>query len=152
MSQGSELEPDLDKHVGYVLKRAHAALRGEMDAALRPLGMTVPQYACLEALERDGGLSSAQLARATFVTRQSMTVMLAGLAEEGLVEEAPGPHRGKARPYRITSQGHTALRPAITAVRSVEQQMTEALDDTERAELRSLLRACIDGLRESPHD
>lgn len=141
------MEPELDKHVGYVLKQAHAALRGEMDAALRPLGITVPQYACLEALERDDDLSSAQLARATFVTRQSMTVMLARLADTGLVRQSPGPTCGKARPYRITPHGRSALRPASTAVRNVEQRMTGALDDTARATLSSLLRACIGGLR-----
>jgi hypothetical protein len=39
---------DLNTSLGYLLKQAHNVLRSEMDAALRPLGMTVPQYACLE--------------------------------------------------------------------------------------------------------
>lgn len=139
---------DLDRVTGYVLKQAHAALRTEMDAALRPLGMTVAQYACLEVLAQAGRLSSAQLARATFVTRQSMNVMLTALESTGLVEQSPGEHRGRARPYRITSHGHTALEPAHRAVQDVENRMTRLLSEAEQEQLRALLRACIRGLQD----
>ena len=65
--------------VGYVLKQAAVALRNAMDAALRPLHLTVPQYACLELLGQRPGLSNAELARGAFVTRQSMNVLLQAL-------------------------------------------------------------------------
>jgi len=38
---------ELDRSVGYVLKQASSALRAAMDAVLRPLELTVPQYSCL---------------------------------------------------------------------------------------------------------
>ena len=36
--------------VGYLVKRVQAALRAAMDDALRPIGLSVSQYAILEAL------------------------------------------------------------------------------------------------------
>jgi hypothetical protein len=36
----------LDESVGYLLKQAATALRSRIDAKLRPLGLSVPQYAC----------------------------------------------------------------------------------------------------------
>ncbi|MDN5861556.1 MAG: MarR family transcriptional regulator, partial [Pseudonocardia sp.] len=71
MSQGEGVG-DLELVVGYVLKQAATALRAGMDAVLRPLALTVPQYACLELLGRHPGLSSSELARGAFVSRQAM--------------------------------------------------------------------------------
>ena len=91
---------DVTHHVGYLLKRAQAALRGAMDKVLREYGLTVPQYATLELLAQHPGMSNADLARATFVTRQSGNVVLRGLQEAGLID--PPRHRrpgqGPARP------------------------------------------------------
>ena len=83
---------DLGESVGYTLKQAAAALRTAMDAGLRPLGLSVSQYSCLELLGQRPGLSAAELARGAFVTRQSMNVLLQTLEREGDVtrpSEAP---------------------------------------------------------------
>jgi len=55
---------DLALAVGYVLKQAATALRTAMEAVLRPLALTVPQYACLELLGQRPGLTSSELAGA----------------------------------------------------------------------------------------
>jgi hypothetical protein len=49
MSQG---EPgiELDTSLGYLLKAAASALHSALEAVLRPLGMTITHYACLELL------------------------------------------------------------------------------------------------------
>jgi len=41
---------DLETSLGYLLKEASSALRVAMEAVLRPLGMTVTHYSCLELL------------------------------------------------------------------------------------------------------
>ncbi len=87
--------------VGYVLKQAAVALRSAMDVALRPLRLTVSQYACLELLGQRPGLSNAELARGVFVTRQSMNVVLRGLEERGLVR------RARDRAARTRAAHHT---------------------------------------------
>lgn len=70
MSRGQTIEP-VDEPVGYVLKQAATSLRAAMDTAMRPLGLTVPQYACLTLLGQRPGLSNAELARGAVATRQS---------------------------------------------------------------------------------
>jgi hypothetical protein len=56
--------------VGYLVKRVQAALRATMDKELRPLGLSVSQYAILEALLDEGASEStnAAIARRCFVT------------------------------------------------------------------------------------
>ena len=79
---------DLDASLGYLLKQAASTLRSSMDAALRPLGLTVPQYACLELLAQRPGLSNSELARGAFVTRQSMNVLLHRQCAAGAADDA----------------------------------------------------------------
>jgi DNA-binding MarR family transcriptional regulator len=136
----------LDKAVGYALKRAATALRTAMDAALRPLDLTVPQYSCLEVLSQRPGLSNAELARAVFVTRQSMNLVLRGLQDRGLVTRpATAPH-GRALPSRLTPAGRAQLRAASAAVRAVEQQMLTPFSTTQQDRLLHDLVACANAL------
>lgn len=131
---------------GYVLKQAAAALRASMDAALRPLQLTVPQYACLELLGQRPGLSNAELARAAFVTRQSMNGVLRGLQERGLLTRPSTAPHGRALPSELTPAGHAQLWAASTAVRAVEQQMVSALPPSQQRRLRQDLATCAAAL------
>ncbi|WP_407555340.1 MarR family transcriptional regulator [Streptomyces sp. Pv4-95] len=118
---------DVTRHMGYLLKRAQAALRGAMDKVLRQHGLTVPQYATLELLALHPGMSNADLARATFVTRQSGNVVLRGLQDAGLLTRPATADHGRARPARLTEEGHARLAAVQAAVYAVEQRMVEAI-------------------------
>jgi DNA-binding MarR family transcriptional regulator len=145
MSQG-ETVGDLEQSVGYVLKQAALALRSSMDAVLRPLQLTVPQYSCLEVLGQRTGLSNADLARATFVTRQAMNGVLRGLQERGLVTRPATASHGRALPTQLTITGRQQLRAASTAVRAVEQRMLSQLSPAGQLRLRDDLAACAAAL------
>ena len=141
MSQ-EETVGNLEQSVGYVLKQAAVALRSSMDAVLRPLQLTVPQYSCLEVLGQRPGLSNADLARATFVTRQAMNGVLRGLQERGLVTRPATASHGRALPTQLTATGRQHLRAASTAVRAVERRMLSSLSPADQARLRDDLAAC----------
>lgn len=126
---------DVTEHVGYRLKRAAAALRGAMDRALREHGLTVPQYACLELLDQQPGLSNAELARGTFVTRQSMNVVLRGLQETGLISRPSTTDHGRALPAHLTADGRGRLDAARGAVYDIERQMIGAVPQRRLAAL-----------------
>jgi len=148
MSQVGDVETvgALDEAVGYVLKQAATALRAAMDTVLRPLELTVPQYACLEVLDQRPGLSSAELARATFVTRQSMNLVIRGLQQRGLLTRATVADHGKALPTELTDAGRAQLRAASVAVRAIEKQMLTPLTPNARQRLLADLAACAAAL------
>jgi DNA-binding MarR family transcriptional regulator len=137
---------DLPTSLGYLLKEASAALRTSMEAVLRPLGMTVTHYACLELLAQRPGLSNSELARGTFVTRQSMNVLLQALEEDGVVIRPAQPASGRALPTALTARGRRQLEAASAAVRAVELQMISGLTLDEQDHLRALLSRCVSGL------
>lgn len=145
-------EVQLNTSPGYLLKEAASALRAAMDDVLRPLGMTVTHYACLELLAQRPGLSNSDLARGTFVTRQSMNVLLQALERDGQVERAPEASVGKVLPTTLTPRGHALRAQASAAVREVEQRMLSGLTGTEQADLGRLLRLMIHALKDSPRE
>ena len=149
MSQAETVGP-VDDAVGYVLKKAATALRSAMDTALRPLDLTVPQYACLEVLAQRPGLSGSELARALFVTRQSMHLVLQGLQRRGLLNRSEVAEHGKALPVELTPAGRERLLVASRAVRAVEARMLAPLTPDAQRRLCADLTACVAALGDQP--
>jgi DNA-binding MarR family transcriptional regulator len=134
----------------YVIKQVELASRARLDELFRPIGMTALQYTALTVLERHPDMSSAQLARNSFVTTQSMADMVAALEERGLVER----HRDAADRRRLvlalTESGRTLLHRYRGAVATLERQMLNDLTDHQVADLRRSLDACRANLAGPP--
>ncbi|MER5583722.1 MarR family transcriptional regulator [Streptomyces asoensis] len=139
---------DLDKSLGYLLKEASSALRVAMEEVLRPLGMNVTHYSCLELLAQRPGLSNSELARGAFVTRQTMNVLLQALERDGHVTRPAEAPVGKVLPARLTPLGRRSLEKATVAVRSVELRMLAGLGETEQAAAFRILHSMIHSLRD----
>jgi len=137
---------NLDASVGYTLKQAATALRGAMDATLRPLDLSVPQYACLELLGQRPGLSNAELARGAFVTRQSMNLVLRGLQDRGLLTRPATASHGRALPSELTTAGQHLLSEASRKVAQIEQRMVASLTLQNQHRLRQDLATCAAAL------
>jgi len=132
--------------VGYTLKQAQSLLHLRMEEALNPLGLTVSQYSCLHHLRREPGISAAALARATFVTRQSMNAMLQLLIDRGLVARPSRAESGRALPTVLTAAGAESLDAAQDLVDDVEKRMLAGLSTTDSAALARGLAACVASL------
>ncbi len=139
---------DLETSLGYLLKEASSALRAAMEQVLRPLGMTVTHYSCLELLAQRPGLSNSELARGAFVTRQSMNVLLQALERDGFVTRPAEAPVGKALPAKLTPRGRRSLEQATAAVRSVEVRMLSGMTESEQSAALRLLRGMVRSLRD----
>lgn len=141
-------EIDLPTSLGYLLKEASSALRIAMEDVLRPLGMTVTSYSCLELLAQRPGLSNSELARGAFVTRQSMNVLLQSLEREGWVTRATTASEGRALPVTLTDAGRRQRAQASAAVKTVEDRMLAELSAPERRQAFELLTRMTRALRD----
>jgi DNA-binding MarR family transcriptional regulator len=146
----SQARDDLGQVIGYVLKQTQAALRARMDEALRPLGLTAPQYACMELLSRTPGISNSDLARGAFVTRQTMNTLLRGLQDRGLVVRAAHAPSGRARPATLSGEGARLLAGAAQRVNAIDARMVAGLTVDQRRDLHEYLNACIVALESEP--
>jgi DNA-binding MarR family transcriptional regulator len=141
MSQAGQV--DLERSVGYILKRAQSALHNALEKRLRTQGLSVSQYACLELLAHRPDLSQSELARGAFVTRQAMHQLAAGLQSAGLITSR---NDGRARRLQLTPVGKRKLRAASRAAAEVERKMLAALDEAKQSTLHDCLASCIDSL------
>ena len=138
---------DTSQAVGYRLKAAQHGLRTAMDAELRELGLTTPQYAVLTFLEQSPGLSGAQLARRAFVTPQTMQRILANLQAAGLVERDPHPEVGRVIEARLSGRGRALLQEGYGRAEAIEARMLADLTPDEQRQLAELLERCTRALR-----
>lgn len=133
----------LNEDLGYVLKQAQMALHAAMDGVLRPCGLTVSQYSCLELLHRVPEQTNAQLARGVFVTAQSMNDVLRGLQRRGLVERSVVAASGRSRPAHLTARGRQAVLEARQALEPVQLVMEAITQAPEHSQLLNSLRAIV---------
>ena len=131
---------------GYLVKRAQLALNQACTDRLRPLELSMSQYAVLRALDDHPGASSAELARITFVTRQSLRDVLGGLRSAGLVTVAEQATTGRARPVALTTSGRTKLHAADELVAEAETRMLDGMSGADQRQLAALLLTCVANL------
>jgi len=130
-----------DQPLGYLLYRVMAALRPQVTAELRQLGLGLPEFVCLRILSMWPGQSSAELARSTNVTPQAMNLVLRGLQDLGAVTRPATVPSGRALPARLTRKGNTLLKHAEAAVHVADERLLARLTPDERHDLKRLLRA-----------
>ena len=132
--------------LGYQLKHVQAALRTRMDEALRPLGLSAPQYLCLELLSRTPGASTSDLAREAFVTRQTMSTLLRALVDRGLAQRAAQAPSGRALPLQLTPEGRSLLKEASRVTVEIERVVISPLSESRLRAVQEALSACIAAL------
>ncbi len=143
MKEGARTAPE---ELGVLIKEAQAILHQRMDEVLRPLELSVPQYACLQAIHDTPGITGSELARRAFVSRQSMNVLLQGLERRGLIERSDdlGPRRERAT--TLTPAATVIVGRARAEVAAVVATMTGDLSASDLTRLRALLATCRDAL------
>jgi DNA-binding MarR family transcriptional regulator len=132
--------------VGHALRRAQLAYRLAMDRALQPTGVTTRQFQVLDLVATEPGISSADLARRSEVTAQTMKDVVRNLERAGLVERDPHPTHGRILTLRLTPRGHASRRRCTELAADVERQMLAELSADERDALLVSLRRIGDAL------
>lgn len=149
LSSSVAAEPASRPRVAYLVKRLEQAVRAALDKATKELGLTTPQYAALSALAMKPGVSSAELARLSFISAQAMHEMVSVMERKGLIRREVAPHHRKQLLIFLTEHGHDCLRRCEEYADELEQIMFADLSVVERQTLKRLLRKCSDSLTRS---
>jgi DNA-binding MarR family transcriptional regulator len=147
---GSRVEVDPPVQTTYLVKQLELAIRKNIDGSIRRYGLTTPQYTALTVLARHPGLSSAQLARRSFVTPQAANEMVAALERKGLIERHADARNHRVLEMFLTEVGGRTLELCGTAVLELEGRMMASLPLDEAARFRRSLQACLAAVCEPP--
>ena len=126
----------------YLVKQVELAIRSRLDDIIRPAGLTALQYTALTVLERHPDMSTAQLARNSFVTAQSMADMITALESRGLIERNRDTVDRRRLVVALTPEGRKLLDLYRDEVFEMEAQMTAGLTSAQITRLRRSLHAC----------
>jgi DNA-binding MarR family transcriptional regulator len=141
-ADGSDAAPTLL----YLMKQVELAVRSRLDALAREVGLTALQYTALTVLERHSDLTSAHLARRSFVTGQSMADMVTALLDRGLIERHRDPADRRRLVIALTGRGAALLDEMRPRVADLEQEVLVRLSEDEVAQLRWSLEQCRQAL------
>jgi DNA-binding MarR family transcriptional regulator len=125
--------PQPDADLGYLFRLAHQRFRALLDSELEDLGLSAQDYGILSVFETRPELSTAELARISQVTRQTMHTSVLSLEAAGLVERSARNQRVVL--VRPTIRGRQRLETATRRVRAVEHA---ALADLSREDERTV--------------
>ncbi|MBR0831575.1 winged helix-turn-helix transcriptional regulator [Bradyrhizobium manausense] len=135
-------------YLGYLLRQAHAAMRLKMERTLADLGVTSPQFAVLTMLNAYPGLSGADVARLTFLTPQTVGVIIRNLERDGAIVMTPHPVHGRIQQWALTSRGTTLLKVCRDRVIELEKRLASNLDAKAEASIRRWLANVATELQE----
>jgi DNA-binding MarR family transcriptional regulator len=136
----------VEGHSSYLLRQAWQVLSGAVEVALRPHGLTGPQYGVLSVLRHHPGASGADLARATNTTPQAMNGVLATLERESLIERQRHPTHGRILQATLTGEGRRRLEAADPAIRGLRRAIERDFTPEDIATVKAWLVAAAQRL------
>lgn len=134
----------------YAVKQVELAVRAHLDELLRPTGITALQYTALTVLDRRDGLTSAELARNSFVTPQAMRDLVTTLEKRELITRRHDPAHRRRLLITLTPTGQALLSDTRDDVAALEERMLGGLDAAERQAFRDYLNRARTALAGGP--
>ena len=136
--------PDRDRDVTllYLIKQVELAVRQALDDVVATADLTALQYTALTVLERHPGITSAELARNSFVRAQSMAEMVTFLVGRGLVTRERDERNRRQYNLSLSADGQRVLDELHEAVADIESRMLEGFDVGQTEILRTYLVRC----------
>jgi DNA-binding MarR family transcriptional regulator len=117
------------------LQARHAALLADV---LRPLGLTVPQWAALRTIHDQPDACLHDLAQLDHQSDQAFGALTARMTAAGLLERLPS-GRGREVRHRLTAQGERLRREATEAADRALARSLARLSHSQQRELDRLL-------------
>jgi DNA-binding MarR family transcriptional regulator len=130
----------------YMIKQVELAVRARLEEVVADSGLTSLQYTALTVLERHPGITSAELARNSFIRPQSMAQMVSALEREKLIRRERDPESRRQYLLFLTDKGEALLEELRDSVEGIEQDMVAGLTEREALQLRAMLRSCRQAL------
>ena len=134
----------------YAVKQVELAVRAHLDELLRPAGITALQYTALTVLDRRAGLTTAELARNSFVTPQAMGDLVTALERRSLIERHHDPAHRRRLLISLTPAGQELLAEFAEPVRELEERMVAGLTPEERSSFAAYLNRSRAALATQP--
>ncbi|MCU6711936.1 MarR family transcriptional regulator [Paenibacillus sp. J5C_2022] len=125
--------------IGRLIKTGYITLRREVEELLRPLGLTHTQWSALSVIKHLPGISPSQLEPILMIERPSVTSLLNGLANKGLIIRKDHPKDGRYKLIYLTDEGLKLAEETQHFTTVVEERIKEGMTADEFETLKALM-------------
>jgi DNA-binding MarR family transcriptional regulator len=133
-------------HLGYLVRQANVAVRAAMEKALAGVDVTPPQFAVLTMIAAYPGASGADLARLTFLTPQTINVIVRNLEKAGAIAKSAHAVHGRILQLAPTPRGLALLKRCRARVDVLEARLARLAGRKEERAVRRWLSAVAEAL------
>lgn len=141
---------DLAGSASHLIHRAQQFAADRYAEALAEETITQRQFAVLNAVAANEGLTQTQLVRATGIDRSTLAELVARMAERRLIIRERAMADARANTVRLTEHGRTALERALPHVSAADDAIMHALPKAKRAAFIDALQRIARVLDEPP--
>jgi DNA-binding MarR family transcriptional regulator len=140
MIGGDKPPEELGHYTGFLLNWIGARSRAHFLDALGELGLHPREFAILNILAAEPGITQQAIGVKADVDPSTMVALLDSLADRQLAVRRPHPEDRRKRAVFLTPEGEKVLASGREVAGSVGRRTFERLDAAERDQLNALLR------------
>jgi DNA-binding MarR family transcriptional regulator len=127
----------------YLVKQLQEALLRRLDDITRRFDLTTRQYTTLSVLAKYPGISSAQLARLTFVSPQAANEMVGTLEGKGFLRRSVDRSNRRRLEVKLTPAATRALSKCDGQVDALERELFRGVGPEDKAHFHRMLDTCL---------
>ena len=141
--------PAIRREVLFQLTDVARAMRTYIDQRAREHGMTRAQWGALMRLERQEGMTQAEMAESLEVQPISLARLIDRLCDQRLVERRPHPSDRRANRLYLTASGRARLTQLVPLGREISAEVLAAFSEGETGKLLEALLRIKSNIRKS---
>ena len=130
----------LDSYLPYLLNRAGARIAASFSEEVRPLGATLQMWRVLAALREQDGRRMGDLSTTTSIEVSTLTRLIDGMEEKGLVARRRDPEDARAIVLHVTAAGRRLARRILPIAERYEAVALAGFNRAEAETLKAALR------------
>ncbi|MFM1651778.1 MarR family winged helix-turn-helix transcriptional regulator [Brevibacillus sp. B_LB10_24] len=129
--------------IGRTVKVAYVTLRREVEAQLKPIGITHTQWSVLGIIHYFPGITSSELEQILLIERPSVTSLINGLVKNGWAIRRDHPTDGRYKQIFLTDEGTKLAIQTQDLSNIVDRRVREGMTPEEFETLKKLLKKMI---------
>ena len=137
----------MGREILFQLSDVARSMRTYIDQCAREHGMTRAQWGVLARLERQEGMTQAEMAETLEIQPISLVRLIDRLCQHGLVERRPHPRDRRANRLYLTEKGRSTFARLVPLGREVAAEILADLDEADVANLLQKLLLIRNNIR-----
>lgn len=141
--------PNPRREVLFQLSDVARSMRTFIDQCAREHGMTRAQWGVLLRLEREEGMTQAEMAESLEIQPISLVRLIDRLCQHGLVERRPHPRDRRANRLYLTEKGQTMLALMAPLGKEITADLLASISDAGATDLLQKLLLIKNNIRQA---